>query len=88
MSDEIKETTEEAVATEILKQKKRSNSKNYDEFTAMNLLRSKGVGFQAGKEKVVYIEPGMLGIKLLGALDYLVNHCHWHPVIRKGAYTG
>jgi len=64
--------------------------KNYDENSAMNYLRSKGVDFdtrKTGKDervaKTVYIEPTMLGIKAFGMLDFLVNHCHWHLVIRK-----
>jgi len=71
--------------------------KDYDEGDVMNSLREKGVGFDqraTGKDnrvfKTVYIEPGMLGIKRLGKLDFLVNYCHWHLVIRKSksVYVG
>lgn len=69
----------------------------YDEDGVMNYLRSVGVGLdtrKTGKDekvsKTVFIEPGMLGIRGLGRVDFLVNHCYWHLVIRKGkgAYVG
>ena len=67
-------------------------SEEYDERGVMNDLRKKGVGFETGRtttsRKLVYIEPGMLGIKLLGKLDYLINYHHWHLTIRKKVYTG
>ena len=64
-------------------------NRDYDERWVMDALRRKGAGFQEQqKAKIVYIEPGMLGIKLLGKLDFLVNHCRWHLVIRKKVFTG
>ncbi len=64
-------------------------AKDYYEREVMDDLRRKGVGFvEQAKSKTVHIEPSMLGIKSLGKIDFLVNHCHWHLIIRKGVYTG
>ena len=81
---------------EVKSERRSGKTKGYDEDGVIMSLRAKGVGFQtssgSGADKVfktVYIEPGMMGIKLLGMVDYLVNSCKWHLVIRKkGIYTG
>ncbi len=85
--DEVKEP--EVKKDKIQKRK----LKDYDEGEVMNALRAKGVGFDTrtvgGKvSKTMHVEPGMLGIKGLGKMDFLVNQCHWHLVIRKAVYTG
>lgn len=53
--------------------------KEYTEAQALNELRKKGVSWSDG---AIIIQSGSMGIRMLGYVDYLVNHLKYRVIFR------